>query len=669
MPQIGIIQHFGKYEKQLPLPDMIKDFISNQYDYAVIINNRNEIEGFFTNKMLLEYTYKLGFNKVNSYDSLISFSNTLNTNFTILKEIPTNLQFYKDETELYFIHLADEVIGLIDRVEFLKYYSKKMQLEKHHFDTVFNAVPSGIMSVNIEGHITMMNPAAEKISGVTKKMAIGNFITDVVPPKGLLKVLQTGKGHVEKYKVGKRWYVSHREPIYDGKQLVGAVGVFDDISKTEALSTELQTIKRLAKENETLLSNSLDGVAIIDGKGVILQQNALFQEMNLAILYDKQQHFKLFKLLQESLRTNSPHVYEEYIHNIKANYRISYNPINGAEEQKASQIFVRIQDITEQMKVRKRSTILQQMNDHLLRLNSFDSFIHSSDEMKAINNKVNKIIKVNAPVLIEGAIGTGRSTLARQIILRSERKNAPFLEIDCFGKSFTELKNLLFSSESKQQLRTLSGGTIYFKNIDCLPLPLQNRLASLLSYQTINNLQDLNEKGMDIRLISSVSNNISFTGDIRFSEQLYYLLNAFTIKLPSLASRLEDTIIILKQFVDVLNEKYSTETKITEKALLFISQTKWRTNLLEMKVFLEKVMIIFPNQVIDTDLLKDYLPDLDRKLEKPIVVNQIIPLKQAKELLETEIIELLRKQNISYRKMAKILEVNPSTIIRKVKNK
>ncbi|MFJ8260745.1 sigma 54-interacting transcriptional regulator [Rummeliibacillus sp. NPDC094406] len=670
MTQIEIIQHFGKYQLQLPLREMISNFVTNKYDYAVILSNKNSIEGFFTNQILLDYCYKLGFSQVNALDSLRSFSKTLNKNFSLLSDIPTSLHFFNHKTELYFIRENENIIGLIDNAVFLQYFSKKMQSEKHHFDTVFNAVPSGIMSVNIEGHITMMNPAAEKISGVKRNKAVGKFITDVVPPRGLLRVLQTGKGHVEKYQVGKRWYISNREPIYDGKQLTGAVGIFDDISKMEMLSTELETVKRLAKENETLLANSLDGVAIIDEKGTILQQNTRFHEMNLTILFNKQQHLKLFELLQEALRTNTHHVYEEYIIKINAIYRISFTPIKEEQNEQPSQIFVRIQEITEQKKVTEQLNKLQEMNDYFLQLNPDESFIYSSDEMKALANNIKKIVKVNAPVLLKGDVGSGRSTIARQIILQSGRRNAPFLEIDCRGKSYKELENLLFDLTSNRLLSVLSGGTIYFKNIDFLPLPLQIKLADLLSHPSVSNQLDQNERVIDIRLIASVRKDIHLSGDMPISEQLYYLLNAFTIAVPSLDSRREDVRLIMEHFVDVVNEKYNTETLITENALDFISRKKWKGNLLEIKEILEQMMVMNPNQLIDESCIINFLQESEQKLDKPIIVNQIIPLKQAKEVVEKELIEMMSEQNISYRKMAKILEVNPSTIIRKVqKNK
>ena len=107
-----------------------------------------------------------------------------------------------------------------------------------------------------------------------------------MPPKGILQVLQTGQGQIEKYKVRKRWYISYREPIYDGKQLVGAVGVFDDISKMETLTSDLETYRQLLRENEMLLNTSNLGIAVMNTSEDILRQNEQFQQFHLSLLYE-----------------------------------------------------------------------------------------------------------------------------------------------------------------------------------------------------------------------------------------------------------------------------------------------------------------------------------------------------------------------------------------------
>ncbi|MGX9134606.1 sigma 54-interacting transcriptional regulator [Rummeliibacillus sp. JY-2-4R] len=665
MVEYELIESFGIYQTHQNLKDVLNDFVGNSYQYGIVIDKNHKIVGFFSNQLLLKLVIDIGLENIEKAKELGSFTASLSKNFQTLIDTPSSKELFKDQVDLYMVQVDGYVNGLIDYPRFLQYLTKELQFEKHHFDTVFNAVPSGVISVNIEGNITMMNPAAEKISGVKRDKAIGQFITDMVSPKGLLRVLQTGIGHIEKYRVGNRWYVSYREPIYDGKQLVGAVGVFDDISKIEKLSTELATIQQLVKENKTLLENSLDGVAIADGKGSILQQNNLFHQMHLALMVNKEQQLKFYQTIDEVIHSQTPCQYDALMNNNLC-YRFRFNPIKEEEKNQLQQIFVRIQDITEQTNMSFHLTNYQKISKHFLQSKRIEPFIHVSKEMKEVASKLKKIVKVNAPVLIQGEIGTGRSTIANQIVIQSDRKEAPFIIIDCKSKRKQELENILFSPMLNQLLSILNGGTIYFKNIDFLPLSLQERLADLLSQQAINTQQGFIEKIHDIRIISSISQEISFIGEAPFSERLYYLINAMTIIVPTLQERPEDTHAILGHLIDLLSEKYDRDIVLTKEALQFITSRKWVYNLAEIKELLEQCIRSNSTTKIDISLLSDKIRNAKQTTDKPIVVNQLMPLKLAKEVMEKELIELVRKQNISYRKMAKILEVNPSTIIRKV---
>ena len=124
----------------------------------------------------------------------------------------------------------------------------------------------------------------------------------------------------------------------------------------------------------------------------------------------------------------------------------------------------------------------------------------------------------------------------------------------------------------------------------------------------------------------------------------------------------------MQQFVSLLREKYNREIILTEDALEFIVSTKWKNNLLDIQECLEHFVVTWPSVVLSKEQLIYYLEAKRQELQKAVVVNKIIPLKQAVMEVEQELIRLLSTQNISYRKMAKILEVNPSTIVRKVKN-
>ena len=269
--------------------------IQEQHIYGIILGRLGKIEGFFSSLDLLQHCTAIGFEHIEDIESLKTTPSWLQRRFQIIDDYPNAEEPFPTDVELLIIQKEKHILGAIDRASFNEAVVKTQHYAKiRHFETVFNAVPNGIIAVNIEGNIIMMNPAAEKISGVPLHNAMGYFITDVVPPGGLLQVLQTGQGHMEKYKVRKRWYISHREPIFDGKQLVGAVGVFEDVSKWESLSSELESVRQLIKENEALMASTEDGIAILDEKSSIFRQNTLFHNLYLSVIYDDKQRMAHF---------------------------------------------------------------------------------------------------------------------------------------------------------------------------------------------------------------------------------------------------------------------------------------------------------------------------------------------------------------------------------------
>lgn len=656
------VQPVGVYKTTMhSLHKVMKDFMEQQYQYGIVLNRLGKIEGFFTSAELLKHCYEIGFDYVEDIESLLPLTKVLNKKFQIFDGEPTSITDMPKNIELYILRKGREIVGVIDQQSYLASVVKKQQFELYHFNTIFNAVPSGIMAVNIEGNVTMLNPAGEKISGVSKEKAIGQFITDIVPPEGLLQVLQNGQGHVEKYKVRKRWYISYREPIFDGKQLVGAVGVFDDISKIEKLSSELDTVRELVKENEALMGNSENGIAIVDGSGNILRKNNQFQQLYLSMINDKNQMEIFFRTINDVVRKKQISHYEVTIGQGVICHFL-FEPI--FEEETTQKIIVRVRDITASRVAQHQMTQMKKTLKNLLYMEQSMPYIHQSIEMKEIANEIQKIAKVSAPVLIKGDIGTGRSKLAREIMQNSDRNGALFIEIDCQGKSYAELKKVLVGEPHQflRLLRTVEGGIVYIKNIDYLPFTLQEQLANLIMQQSKE------QSKVDVRFIAAVSKEITFEGPDAFSERLYYLLNAMTVTIPVLGTRTDDVKLIVQQFVSLLQEKYNREIILTEDALDFIVSTKWKRNLLDIQEYLEQFVVTWPNTVVSKEQLINYLGDKRQELQKAVVVNKIIPLKQAVLEVEKELIQLLSTQHISYRKMAKILEVNASTIIRKVKN-
>jgi transcriptional regulator with PAS, ATPase and Fis domain len=471
-----------------------------------------------------------------------------------------------------------------------------------------------------------------------------------VPPKGLLEVLQTGQGQIEKYQVRKRWYISYREPIYDGKQLVGAVGVFDDISKMETLTSDLATYQQLLHENELLLNTSSLGIAVMDTDGNIVRQNEQFQQFYFLIMYDDYERTQF----RNAFQTIQQHKQQEKILYIQTKQqqrlKCRLTSIPSTYNNNTERIIVQLEDITDEYEQQKQMMRFKQHIRHFFSLRHFDAIPIS----KAFEERLQHIAKVNAPVLLIGNIGTGRSITAKQIIKYSDRQMMPFIEIDCIGLTKKQLEQLLFSIYDPPPLLTLAaGGTLFIKNIDYLPISLQQRFVPV-----IKRMNELN-----IRLITSISQTEDPPPQI--DEQLYYLINAITLTHPPLTKRTDHSKEVIQQLLENLCEKHNRTITLPEESIQFLIQHDWPENFHSIANLLEYFCLH-----VKADI---WQPILFQQLEvnianKPIIVNSIFPLKDAVKTVEKEMLKLLIEKNISYRQMAKILDVNPSTVVRKVKN-
>ena len=639
--------------EQTTLNKLLQDMQSKPFSYGLILGRFGKLEGFFSSFELLQYSLNVGLEHTEDIDHLRMFTKHLNQNYTVLSAIPSTLITLEDTIELLIIKQSGQYIGCIDYTSYLNAVAKKQQLQLRHYEAIFQAMPSGVIAVDIEGRIIMMNRAGEKISGVPYEKAIGQFITNVVPPKGLLQVLQTGQGHIEKYKVRKRWYISYREPIFDGKQLVGAVGVFDDISKVETLTSDLETYRQLLRENEMLLNTSNLGVAVMDKNGDILRQNEQFQQLYLSIMYEDYQRSQFRNTFQEVLNEGRK---EKIIHIHNKQQRLlkcRFSSISGAEANSIDRIIIQIEYITAEYDQQQQTILLTQQIRHFFTARATESISISTE----FEERLHHIAKVNAPILLIGEHGTGRSVTARKIIRYSERHMMPFIEIDCADYTKKQLEQLFFNIHDPPPLLSLAtGGTLFIKNIDYLPTQLQEKFIQML--EKINTL--------NIRLITSISHHDELPNHL--NEKLYYSINAIRLTHPPLKERTEQAKQVITHLLHQLCDKHNRQVTLPEESMTFLLNSHWIENFYSIKRILEHFCLHlqadiwhplhFQNEHAHT--VKDFA-------HKPIIVNTIFPLKDAVNEVEKELLLLLIEKNISYRQMAKILDVNPSTIVRKIR--
>jgi PAS domain S-box-containing protein len=640
---------------------------------GLVYNIKDELVGCFTEKDLLS--------------GLLNKKRTLSDihkkNFHFLKETDELKHITEMDYEIWpVINKNGHISGFLTKDQYLASYAKFSQLEVSRWDAIFKSAHNGILSIDLEGKITSINPPAEKMAMTSKEKAIGKFLTDVVTPSGLLNVIRTGKGHTEKYRVGRRMYLTHRTPLYDGKTLTGAVGVFQDISEIEFVSNELESVKQLLREQETVLENSTDGICITDGEGTIIKSNQSFYSLfNLDSETSEPPAF-IKKIIREVVAKGEQHnVMETSIGNDNS-LIISANPIKNSSNKMIERIVIYVKDMSEFDALRTELEKAKSLLETLHITENTGSFIAESSEMKRLIETVEQVAKVDVTVLLTGESGVGKEEIAKLIQQASPRLEQPFIKVNCGAIPETLMESELFGYEGGAFTGALkkgkaglfeqaNNGTIFLDEIGEIPTHLQVKLLRVLQEMEITRVGSASPKKIDVRVIAATNKDLQeLVQEGNFREDLFYRLNVIPIAIPPLRKRLEDIPLLVDTYSRMFASKYDKHLRFSTKAIQVLSNYRWPGNVRELVNILERLYVTATNhEVNESDVLALFNKTDERKTgtDKAIVVNEILPLKEAIEELERELIYKASLTEKSYRGIARALKVNPSTIVRKVK--
>ncbi|MBU8771433.1 sigma 54-interacting transcriptional regulator [Cytobacillus oceanisediminis] len=645
-----------------------KTLLESHMKGGLVYNVRDELAGCFTEHNLLE-------GLLNQHKVL---SEIYQTDFCFLNEMDELNNIKLNDQEIWpILNKSRQITGFLTKEQYLAAYARTSQVELNRMDAIFNSAHNGILSIDLEGRITSMNPPAEKMAMTTKEKAIGKFLTDVVTPSGLLNVIRTGKGHTEKYRVGKRKYLTHRTPLYDGKTLVGAVGVFQDISEIEFVSSELESVKQLLKEQETILDNSTDGICITDGEGAIIKCNQSFRQ-----LFDvKNETPDYIKDIARQVEAKGRS------HNImetskdKNSLIITANPIKNSSNQ-IERVVINVKDMTEFDALRSELAKTKSILEHMHLSERSETFIANSPEMERLLETVQQVAKVDVTVLLSGESGVGKEEIAKLIQQSSPRSEGPFIKVNCGAIPESLMESELFGYEGGAFTGALKkgkaglfeqadNGTIFLDEIGEIPHHLQVKLLRVLQEMEITRVGSAKTTKIDVRVIAATNRDLKeLVLEGSFREDLFYRLNVIPISIPPLRRRVEDIPILIDAYAKMFAVKYHKHLKFTKKAIQVLTNYQWPGNVRELVNMIERIYVTASNpEVGEQEVLSLFSKGDNQGMsqDQAIVVNQLLPLKEAVDLLERELIYKASQSEKSYRGIARVLEVNPSTIVRKVK--
>jgi len=305
---------------------------------------------------------------------------------------------------------------------------------------------------------------------------------------------------------------------------------------------------------------------------------------------------------------------------------------------------------------------------------SFGNIIGKSKEMLKVYSLIKKVADTTANVLITGESGTGKELVAEAIHKNSDRKDKPFVAINCGGIPENLLESELFGymkgsfsgacADKPGLFEVANKGTIFLDEIGELPQFLQVKLLRVVQEKTFRRIGSTIDIKVDARIISATNQDLAQkVKNSDFREDLYYRLNVIPVKIPPLRERNEDIPMLVSYFTEKYSKEFNKEIKkISPYALRllmghpFPGNVRELENIIERSVALETTNIILPENLVipatgemdeDTALSAD-IPEEGISLNKELARIERLLIKKALQKASGSKTKAARYLNISF---------------------
>ena len=310
----------------------------------------------------------------------------------------------------------------------------------------------------------------------------------------------------------------------------------------------------------------------------------------------------------------------------------------------------------------------------------FDQIVSQDKAMQEIFQLIKKVALTSTNILITGESGTGKELIARSIHRQGNRKNGPFVAINCAAIPSELMESEMFGHEkgafTGAHTRTIgkfehaNGGTLFLDEVSVLRSDLQAKLLRVLQEREVERIGSNKPIKIDIRVVSATNINLE-DAMIRgkFRQDLYFRLNVIPIPIPPLRERREDISLLAKHFLNKFNTAFNKKIPgFTEKAMDGLTKYHWPGNIRELENLIERIVVLLPgNEVIDLkDIPLEILMDSSQDIQG--LETEKMGLLKIREAIEKRIIlNVLEATKWNQTETAKILKVNRNTLIQKAK--
>ncbi|RFU69808.1 PAS domain S-box protein [Peribacillus saganii] len=508
----------------------------------------------------------------------------------------------------------------------------KLQAESVKWDLIFNSTDDGMIVVDDEEKIIFFNKSAERMTGYSRKEAIGKNIVKVIETSRLPQVLTQKRieANQEQVLANGRKIITTRIPMLgENGEVYGAFAVFKDITQVVDLAEEITNLKEIQTMLQAIIQSSDDAISVVDemGHGILInpaytritgltEEEVIGKPATTDIYEGESMHMQVLQTRRAVRGTNMR------VGPGKREVIVNVAPIIVDGRLKGS-VGV-IHDMSEIQQLNQELNRARQIIRTLEAKYSFEDIIGISDEMALAIDQGMLSAKTPATVLLRGESGTGKELFAHAIHNASDRKFNKFIRVNCAALSESLLESELFGYEEgafsgakrggkRGLFEEANNGSIFLDEIGELTPSTQAKLLRVLQENEILRVGGTKAVPINVRVIAATNVNLEkaiVSGSFR--EDLYFRLNRMPIHISPLRKRKEDIPALSEHLIQKLNQEYGRSIEgITPMALQKLTMYEWPGNVRELENILGRAIIFMKlsETMIDEQHIPEFLQD------------------------------------------------------------
>jgi len=318
-------------------------------------------------------------------------------------------------------------------------------------------------------------------------------------------------------------------------------------------------------------------------------------------------------------------------------------------------------------------------------LTQAEDFVAVSRSMKAVMEEIISVSKYDCNVLITGETGVGKEKVANIIQKNSSRKVQPFIKINCASISPNLIESEFFGYEKgaftganaggkKGYFEAADNGVIFLDEVGELPLDIQAKLLRVIQDGEFIKVGGTEPVKTNVRIISATNRDLEEQVEKKlFRRDLYYRLNVFPIRVPSLANRREDIPHLIDSFIRKYNDKFGVEKEVDDEAKEYLQSRDWPGNIRELENVTQRLIIGCKGDTITMlDVMRELhgnaMESISIDIDKEQIDSGEMDLASMVDNFEKNIIKYACEKYGSTRKAAKAINISQTQLVRK-KNK